>query len=95
MAQMKSQTLNQSVFQDITYSVFSALGNTKGVGRRGGGEEREGLVLTLQGRSHGNREEAAEGVEEGHSYSERPGPNWGSCPVSRVQDAAAFFVPCE
>lgn len=47
------------------------------------------------GRCHGNGRGATEGVEKGHNYRERPGPNWGSCPVSCVQDAAAFFVLCE
>lgn len=67
----------------------------KGVGEEGCRKETEGLVLTLQGRFHGNRKGGGGGGGKGHSLSERPGPNWGSCPVSCVQDAAAFFVLCE
>ena len=64
----------------------------KGVGEEGCRKETEGLVLTLQGHFHGNRKGGGGGGGKGHSLSERPGPNWGSCPVSCVQDAAAFFV---
>ena len=67
----------------------------KGVGEEGCRKEIEGLVLTLQGHFHGNRKGGGGGGGKGHSFSERPGPNWGSCPVSCVQDAAAFFVLCE
>ena len=66
-----------------------------GVGEEGCRKEIEGLVLTLQGHFHGNRKGGGGGGGKGHSFSERPGPNWGSCPVSCVQDAAAFFVLCE
>lgn len=46
------------------------------------------------GRCHGNGRGATEGVEKGHNYRERPGPNWGSCPfhVCRMQLPSLSFV---
>lgn len=55
MAQMKPQTLNQSMFQSITHCVFDALLDTKEGGKEGCRKEVEGLALTPQGHCHGNR----------------------------------------
>ena len=73
----------------------TACSRHKGVGEEGRRKETEGLVLTLQGHLHGNGKGGGGGGGKGHSFSERPGPNRGSCPASCVRDAAAFFVLCE
>lgn len=55
MAQMKPQTLNQSMFQSITDCMLGALLDTKDGGKEECRKEIEGLALTPKGHCHGNR----------------------------------------